>query len=354
MATFELFDTDEKLLSLKGRWEEILAQKCKASVFQTFEWNYYGWKVVESKKYPKARPYVLYVKRDGHDMQRAILPFRLDSDGVLRFLCTSLTDVQDAIVPSHDDNWSVFFTDIAKYVIGLPEIKGFDLTKLEASSEMLTYLGVNMPNGEISKYDAHSILKLGNAKELSQLFKHIDSKGRSYIRSLIHSHENLEFRVYDDPSVKFPFEQIVKLRDYMVASGKRSATACTDEAIHFMETLYQVGLCEIATLIDSRNEFCLVQFQPKMGSRIVFWIVLYKEGKMVSAANAKYMAYKTACSKEVVFDFGTGAYSYKLGTFRPEVIHLFAFRKAVAKSPTIVDFLREEYHLLRRYSKGLV
>lgn len=351
MATFELFDTDEKLLSLKKRWDEIVVKRRNVSVFQTFEWNYYGWKVVESKKNPKSRPYVLYVTRDGHDAQRAILPFRLDPDGVLSFLCTSLTDVQDAIVPSHDDNWSVFFADIAKYIVGRPEIKRLCLTKLEPTSEMLTYLGAVMPNGCIYQYNAHSILKLENAKELSLSFKHIDSKGRSYIRSLLRSHENLEFRVYDDPLVKFPFEKIMKLRDYMVSSGKRLATACTDDAIRFMGKLYERGLCEIATLVDSDNEFCLVQFQPKIGDGIVFWIVLYKEGKMVSAANAKYMAYRIASSEKVSFDFGTGLYPYKLGTFRPEVTHLFALRGSVTKSFRVMDFLRDEYCLLRQYAK---
>lgn len=355
MATFELFDTDEKLLSLKGRWDEILAKKkCNASVFQTFEWNYYGWKVVESKKFPESHPYVLYVTCDGHGTQRAILPFRLDSDGVLKFLCTSLTDVQDAIVPSHDENWSVFFTEIAKYIIGRPEIKRLDLTKMEATSEMLAYLGVEMPNGEISKYNAHSILKLGNTEEFSQSFKHIDAKGRKRIRRLIRSYDDLEFRVYDDPLVQFPFEKIVKLRDHMVFSGKRVLASCTDDAIRFMGELYERGFCDIATLVDSSNEFSLVQFRPKIGNRIVFWIALYKDGKMVSAASAKYMAYKTADSDMVTIDFGTGLYSYKLGTFHPEVIHLFALRKSVAKSPTIMDFLHDEYRLLHRYAKGFL
>ena len=66
--------------------------------------------------------------------------------------------------------------------------------------------------------------------------------------------------------------------------------------------------------------FCLTLLHGKF---INFWVVLYDAAGMTTAVDARYMA-ERSLSADRVFDFGIGAYSYKLGTFRPLVEHVYS------------------------------
>ncbi len=71
---------------------------------------------------------------------------------------------------------------------------------------------------------------------------------------------------------------------------------------------------------------------------------------MTTLVDACYMANR-AKQGDCVFDFGTGAYAYKLGTYRPEVEHLYTL---YTYTLTFRHFYQECKEALRQYVKGLL
>lgn len=356
MATFKIISSETEFRALQPRWAEIVNKCPHANVFKTFEWNYFGWTMVESVKCPDAKPYIIYVTRDGHEDEKAILPFRLHADGTLRFLCSSMTDVQDAIVAEHNENWHVFFSDIARFLMEQAEIKYYDLTKMEGDSELLAFLSVHLPSWAVVKCDVHSVIRLMANEEISGAFTHITSKDRSYLRKLMQSYPEDHFNIYSlESKKKFPKEKIIELTNRMISCGRRSKNPYALITTDFMGVLYEKGLCEVAALeSDETADLLSYRLLPPVSSiglgNIVFWVVKYADTKMTTVADIKYMAHKTK-TMSAGFDFGTGGYSYKLGTFRPNVIPLYAIKVLKTDDATFVNLLRDIYHAVLKYMK---
>jgi hypothetical protein len=115
----------------------------------------------------------------------------------------------------------------------------------------------------------------------------------------------------------FPKEEILHLRERMLVSGRRECTFFSDEMLLFIQKMYEEGKCEIALLYIDAVAVALA-FRLLNGVRINYWIVLYEDKKAVTELYLKYMCEKSA-ERNYIFDFGVGAYAYKLSTFRPAV-----------------------------------
>ena len=73
--------------------------------------------------------------------------------------------------------------------------------------------------------------------------------------------------------------------------------------------------------------------------RWLSWICLSRDPHLVSALYLRYIEEK-AKGGAFTIDFGTGAYGYKLGTFRPQISANFTFRASKTRLGRWCDLAR--------------
>lgn len=352
MATIKLIESEEEFAQLKPEWDELVAGNPSFRVFQTFDWVWSVWVHWHKKLRPSDRLFIIHATRDRHP-EKALFPFCLTSDGTLEFISSAYSDLSDAIYKSHTDNWDSFYCDVAKYIQEDSRVKSLSLTKLNEGSELLNFFSVCFPRACVQRQYPYSYLEVGRGEELSASLGHLNSKERSYVRSLLKKGSELQFEIYAKAmGMPFPRTEILELRDHMVSTGARQLVAVPNESVDCMEAAYEKGLCEVAVLKDERGVFHLASYRLLLGRHVNFWMVLYREGSLTTVADAKYMAAKIV-DGDYLFDWGIGVYAYKLGTFRPRVgnvYHLTVHPKRFKWFLT--DFKEAAKTVARRYLRG--
>lgn len=327
MATIKIVRTEEEFLALKPKWDSLTGRGAVDNrVFQTFDWNYGVWTIYHRRLRPTDRLYILHAIRDGHQGEEAIFPFCLSKEGRLEFIASNYSDVLDVVYAKGDVNWHILFADVARFLIEQPDIKSIQLCKMDGTSDLVNYWGCYLKNVEIHQEYAYSFLKLSQAADLPAALKHLPSKDRSYIRVLLKNHDQLCFKIYAKArGNEYPGAVVRQLRDAMVTAGTRTYSSVPDEALECMAYVYGMGLCEVSVLTDSKGDARIAAFRVLSGRHINFWVVLYSDAKLVTQCDAMYMSEKLK-KGEYTFDWGIGVYSYKLGTFRPEVRQLYTLK----------------------------
>lgn len=350
MATIKVIRDKEEFAGLRDEWESLLGTRRDTRVFQSFDWNWEVWQRYHGTMRPQESLFILRVTRDGHPNEKAIFPFYLDDHGVLRLIGYMMADVLDCIVPDHADNWHILFADVVSFLREQKEVKGICFDKVEANSELLLYFGTYWPDALIARQETYSYFHTDQGKDVSAQFPHLPSKDRSYLRSLFKKHVGLEYVLFSkEGGSAYPREKILRLRDWMVSQKMRLYDACPDVFIDVMGGLFDVGLCEVACLVDEAGEFSLMSYRLVSGSHINYWLVLYKDGALTTICDVEYIAHKAAAGA-FIHDFGIGAYSYKLGTFRPLLGHLYQLKD---RPNTLKSLVIDFYWLLRRYVKAV-
>lgn len=350
MATVKIIETDEDFISLKKEWDSILSNKRNVRIFQTFDWNYFAWTVYHRREFTNSRLFLLHCTRDGHRDQRAILPLCITDNGTLHFIGQNISDVLDIIVPEHEDNWHSFYKDIVKFLSEADAVKEIDFHKLEGDSEFLQYLTVYMGNAEVLRMDSYSYLPVKRTDDFPGSLSHLTSKERSYIRSLSRKYSECEYKTISLRNGDvYPKSEMTHLRDLMCALKMREKSFMPDAAIELLESIYNAGKCDISIL-------CRDGIPVEMSTRLYadaiinFWIVLYEEPAMTTVVDARYMAERAAVA-DCVFDFGTGAYAYKLGSYRPLVRNLYRFK---ARNLSFINYVKDIWAVNRLYIKGTI
>ena len=114
----------------------------------------------------------------------------------------------------------------------------------------------------------------------------------------------------------------------MRVQGRRTADFLPDAWIDFAERLYAAGAAEVPMFFkDGAPQALAFRFRSGKAEspRRLSWICLSRDPRLVSALYLRYIEEK-AKNEAFTIDFGTGAYGYKLGTFRPQISANFTFR----------------------------
>ena len=345
MAMIKIIRNEEQFRALKPEWDNLIAANQEARVFQTFDLNYAVW----SSGYHKGdKLYILRAIREGHPDSCVIFPFCIRSGGRLEFIASELADVLDVVYARAGKNWHILFSEVAKFIMEQPEVHSFAFEKLEDSSDLLRYFGAYLISCNIQHAQSISYLAVGRTADFAAALIHLPSKDRSYVRSLLKNKTGFRFRLYAKMlGDEFPVSKIKALRDEMIGSGVRKYVSVSDNAVSCMAYLFDQGCCEVAALLDERGDLSIASFRLIEKNHINFWVVLYRDRKLVTLCDALYMAEKVKTGPWL-FDWGLGLYSYKLGTFRPEVQHLYSLR---SHPLTVSNFIKDEVGLSRIYLK---
>lgn len=330
---------------LRPAWGALIAKNTKALVFQTYDWNYSVWQRIENGK----ELFLLDATRDGHQEEHVIFPFCKDSRGVIAFIGSSVADVLDAIYSDHENDWHILYAEVARFIEGNSEIKGVKLSKIHGECEIARYFPVYMKNISLVRMDSHSAIVWKKAEEPTQVMYNLNSKERSYIRSLL-KYSGHEIVISSNNSGgRFPRDKVLSLRAWMIENGWRDKRSLPITYFDLMEDMYNLGLCEVSLALNKENGDCnLVAFRLLYRQRTVFWLVMYNIAKLVTICDARYISSKLKCS-DMYFDWGTGAYSYKLGTFRPDIHNLYSLE---SRQLTLKNWLMDMKSLARKYIRA--
>lgn len=350
MATIKLIQSIEAFRDLRAEWESLVCQNVSARAFQRYDWNYIYWTTVHVKKHPQDSLFILRVTRDGHD-ELAIFPFYVSASGCLKFISAGYADYLDVICKAHTENWNGFYNDVAKYIRESSLIKTIQLDKLPSDSELLAYFGAFFPAAEIRRQYAYSFIGLKKANDISAAFSHLTSKERSYLRSLLKKSNGLKYRLFSrNAGDSCPVSDMKELRDRLVATGARTSAAVPDEMLDFIKDIYDLGLCELVALIDDCGRFLLLSTRLVNDGKVNFWLVMHSVSSLTSVADARYIDEKIK-EGDCLFDWGIGAYSYKIGTFRPFVSNVFCLK---VESFGLLQLCRAVKQLVKKYIKRVV
>lgn len=346
MATIKIVRTEEEFLALKPKWDSLVAKNPALTVFQTFEWNYSAWTFFYKRVHPGFKLFVVTSEWANHDA-KVILPFYLNDDGCLEFIGWGLADVCSEVCARHTDNWHVFYDHILDEIESCGEVRGLNLSLMEADSEIFRYWGVLSKDVRISRVGGYSLVSLSRTEDFGAALTYLSKKDRKQIKALMRKNASRRYERISRETMAFPRAQIVRLRDDMCASGKRYYHFFRDEAIDLMEDMYGKGLCELAVFKSEDGEFEYAGFRLLHNGHSNFSTALYKDKRDSTGNHVCYMADKLRMN-DCVFDFGLGLYGYKLETFRPVVRHVF---KLESRPKTLRNFMKEENALLKFYVK---
>lgn len=348
MANFKLITTLEAFASLRSGWDRLVASHPQPRIFQRYDWIYHAWTSYHMVMHPEDELKIIVATRDAHE-EVAILPFFVRK-GVLRLIGDELSDVCDVIYPKHDGSWHTFWKDVVKYIERLPFVRDVWFEKLEGDGEFLSFLAVYFERepATLERCTTYSYFKTKPSEDLKIIFPQLDSKERSNLRSLNKRFLEYKFKILSKKNGDdYPELGLKKLLARMIDAGIRDAHSGLEACIEFMRMFYDEGWCELA-VFEKDGQFDLASYRLLEGSGyITFWIVFYSDSQMTTAADVKYVLAKIP-EGEHIFDYGTGAYSYKLGTFRPNITHLYRF---VSRSANFGNFLREVKKVLREFVK---
>ena len=308
----EVIDTLEKMEALKEEWER-LEQNPEMRIFQTYAWCRHAWEWCVSKE-EGAKLWLLRWSQAGRE-DTVIFPFYIDGRGTLRFIMDRHSDVCNAVYGERGNHhWC--YKEVADLVLSVAEIKSVSFAKMLGESECLNYLAILLPGSVVNKDNAYSYLVSPKTNQFITSQSQLKSKDRSRLNGINRKPGILKIANVINGDV-FPKEDILRLRELMLASRRRECAFFSDDMLIFIQKVYEEGKCEVARLYVGDVAVALA-FRLLNDVRINYWIVLYEDKKTVTELYLKYMCEK-ATERNYVFDFGVGAYAYKLSTFRPSV-----------------------------------
>lgn len=313
-------ETVEDFAGLEGLWRKV-EDETLLRVPQTYDWCYHAWVLHQSKE-SGARLWILHWTSGKGD--HVIFPFYIDRRGELRFIMDSHNDVNDVVcVPGR--NYHMAFYEAAEAVADEPRIKSIWFMYLYGGGVALNYFGVLFPARLIYRDHAFSWINFTAGDNFICRQDHLKSKDKANLKALRRKSEAHELVIYSKAAgYDYPHDVIRSMRDYMLRHTARKMAFFPDSMISFCEKMYDLGLCKLAVLKDG-DEVIAFNFIECMKDRELSWIFMYKNDRASTELYVKYF-HAVPDAEVSLFDFGVGAYRYKLGTFRPCLGVTFSMR----------------------------
>lgn len=342
VEVIETFDEDDVLESV---WKTLQCGEAMR-VFQTYRWCRVAWECFLSKEVEN-RLWILLWSREGSD-DRVIFPFYIDGNETLRFIMDRHSDSCDAVYCGVCNRF-LCYKEVVDRILAESRIKRVAFQKMLGCSEALHMFGVLLPHPIIYRDNAYSWIALPQTGNAVMSMSHMKTKDRAVIKSFLRKSEKYEFKIYakvrDDA---FPRQEMLSMRACMLSETKRTMFFLPDTLVNFAERVYCDGLCEIAVL-NADNHIQALSFRLLHEERILSWIFLYRDPHLTTLLDARYIQEK-AKEGAFLFDFGVGAYGYKLGNFRPEAAITFALHYDKTK----LGFLKSVTAMNWRYAKDFL
>ena len=327
----------EELEQLAPLWKEY-GKSQGTRVFQTYDWCRLGWEDCLSKD-SRNRLYVLKWSQE-NIADSVIFPFYVDGAGTLRFIMDCDSDVGDCIY-AVGFNHHIAFKEALDYILRDQTINTIRLEKLEARSEILDYWGsLSLRRSKVEPVNAYSLIDVSVSEDFAASQPQLRSKDKANIRAIKRKADKYQLQLLSHAEGKeYPAEVIDAIASSMRKKGIRENSFLLGDFADFCRDVYNQGLSDILELIDAGGEPVAVNFILKEGHRRLSWVFLYTHAHASTELYVKYF-YEFTKDMGVTFDFGSGCYDYKIGSFRPEMHLLYRMTIPLTRRARLTELVR--------------
>ena len=317
----------KELKTLEPRWREL--EKAKGiRIFQSYDWCLLGWVNCLSKCHDN----MLYVLEWSQENVKGgvIFPFFVDGFGSLRFIMDCDSDVSNCVYES-GANHHIAFKEAWEYIVADKTIKQIHLEKMDAESEVLNFWGaLSIRESNILPVNAYSWIELTATEDFAKSQPQLRSKDKANVRALRRKAEKYQLRVLSlSAGQKYPEEAVNYIASDMRGKGIREDTFLTGSFSEFCRDIYNNGMADILELVNHDGQPVAINFILNEAHRKLSWVLLYTDSHASTELYVKYF-YNYTETDSLVFDFGSGSYEYKTGTFRPNMRLLFSLTMPLA------------------------
>ncbi len=352
MGNISSINSVEGLKSVAELWQSLHRRILGGRVFQTFDWCMSAWAyVLVSEKGNEL--YVLVWKQDGND-DVVIFPFYLDSKGSLRFIMDEHSDYCDCVyLPER--NHHLAFKEALEFIRADKRVKQIALHKMDANSEALNYFAGLATQSQIAKENTNSWIEIAPSDDFAASQTQLRSKDKANVRAIKRKAERFNLRTYSmTKGDVYPDAEVNLIVSEMRQKGIRDDDFMPVTMRSFCRSIYEAGLSDILALYDEDGHIVAMNYILKMNSRRLSWIFLYTDSHASTELYVKYF-YSNEIDSPIVFDFGSGGYEYKFGTFRPCTRALLGltivFDRRLALKLTFKRLLRASKDLVKQIMK---
>ena len=314
MGNIKQINTVEDLDRIEELWRSLCSRILNCRIFETFDWCWNAWECVLSSEKGNEL-YVLVWQQDGND-DAVIFPFYLDGKGSLRFIMDEHSDYCDCLyLPGR--NHHLAFKEALEFIRADGRVKQIALHKMEANSEVLNYFAALAPQSQIAKENTYSWIEIAPSDDFAASQTQLRSKDKANVRAIKRKAARFNLRIYSKTKGdSYPDVEVDQIVFEMRQKGIRDDDFMPVTMRSFCRSIYEAGLSDIVALYDECRRVVAMNYILKMDSRRLSWIFLYTDSHASTELYVKYF-YSDEIDSLIVFDFGSGGYEYKFGTFRP-------------------------------------
>ncbi len=303
-------------------WDELYEQDANCTPFQLFDYNFISWK--RFGNHAKSLFVIAYFSKQ-EKSPCAIFPCCIDSHKCLRFINEDHSDFLTALMTPSARTDLNMYEEIYYFIKKQPDINRICLDHLRHDDFLLPcfkHLSVyaRLYGTESYSYLPISISQTDNG--FIDSLHHLTSKERNRLKNIEKKADSLSFKIVSIDDCAYPESEVLSLVKKMVQSGIRSETYFTEELTGFIKDLYMAGILKIGLIYKEEKLGSASFFYQNEKGMSIQWIIIYSD-KMYNL-QAKLKIINSICeSGGGIFNFGRGAYKYKIQHFRPIIQNLF-------------------------------
>jgi len=300
--------------SLEDKWEKLFLE-LNLSVFQSFEFNFLSWDK-ELKSNIKNKLSIVIIEKDNSIC--SILPLYIDTFKRLRFINDNHIDFCDILSNIDID---IFYLlehiklNVSFHFFYFNNLKCNSLLNILLNTKLVKYKHINTS-------DIYSELKISKGVFPNKDIR-FTSKYKSEFRRVKKINNKFKYKIFESSSSFFPFNELTKLRDYVVDNNLRNSSFLDSNRLILIEELYKSNKLVLG-VVEKDNKIHSCSFILKSNNNYLFWIDLYDNSKLINVYNYISFIELISLNNDVCISFGRGDYSYKTKNFNPKKKKLIA------------------------------
>lgn len=292
----------EALLLIKKEWDKIFLEG-EYSIFQSFQFCY-------NSLNKKSKPFIICLESKGKINQ--IWPLEFISNR-LRFINDTHADFCDILSASE----SVVAQEYLKENNLLGKLRLRNLKQKSNIDNVLKNLCFYTRSISV----AYSKISLNKTESFPDNFTHFVYRQRRRLKRILKKY-SADYKIYERCNDSFPIEEILTLRNEMIEDKTRNEGFLDADFIDLAKKLYNANNL-IVSMIKSDNEVLGVSLIFRDRHNYSFWVDLYNNQPMVNLYHNIMFIKRITHKNDAVFNFGRGAYNYKIQNFKPEIYSLY-------------------------------
>ena len=325
----KIISTHQGFLKISEIWKKIYFANDSNSFFQSYEWNYFWY---SNNLIDKDLFIVLFYKDSSFNSCQLICPTFIDENGVLRFISDNHADYCDVLRNelSQSDAESIanLFSNLVLKHKSIKKIHFMNFLKSNSSTNIiLRKIDIN------TKY-VQSTISSSFVLDKNMIFPysahHFKSSNRKRINKNFKKFSDYQYKVLNKIESRFPYNEIVYLRDIMVENGRRKIDFLTDNMIKTINCLYDIGLVDV-NIVSYNNKVKSLMIILKKQNSHQLWVSLFIDIPHISIFTINSFLQSINSTVDIKIELGRGFYDYKILNYAPTPLHLHEFYFAKSK-----------------------